>query len=89
MRYRVIMQTSFDTDDIGGWAIAVWTERLGGGQPMLCLYAATFSDKSDAIDLVRERKGLLDKGDWIREAYPLSNATVEALGMEPGEVDLL
>jgi len=86
---RPTMGTKYDVDDIGGWAVSVWTERLGGGQPMLCLYAATFTDASDAVSLVRERYGLLPDGDTIGLVYPLSKGTVEALGMEPGEVDVL
>ncbi len=83
------MATKFNTSDIGGWAVSVWTERLGGGEPMLCLYAASFTEKSDAIDLVREREGLLHDGDKIGNVYPLSKQTISDLGMEPGEVDML
>jgi hypothetical protein len=83
------MTTKYDTSDIGGWAIAVETERLDGGAPLMCIYAATFTDKQSAIDLVKERAGLLKDGDKIGDAYPLSKETVAAIGMEPGEADLL
>ena len=56
---------------------------------MLCLYAASFTDKSDAISLVRDREGLLDDGDKVGDAYPLSKLTIESLGIEPGEATLL
>lgn len=73
--------------ETGGWAVAVWTSRLGGGQPMLVLYASAFADKQRAVDLIRERK--VQAGDEIGEAYPLSKVTIDALGMQPGECDML
>lgn len=82
------MRTTFLPNEIGGWAVAVMTQRLGGGQPMLCLYAASFTDRDDAIALVKEREGLL-AGDEIGNVYPLDKATISSLGMGPGEVHLM
>ena len=75
-------------DKPAGWAVATWTKRMGGGADMLVLYAATFADKADAVSLVRERFASMP-GERTGEAYPLSSLTIEALGMEPGECDML
>lgn len=75
----------FDPNDVGGWAVSVLTERLGGGEPMMVLYAAALPDQSAAIEAVCKWLGYLP-GDGVGEANPISRQVVTALGRTPGEV---
>ena len=69
------------------WAVPVWTLRMGGGQPMLVMYAAIYGDKEMAIDAVKSQ--YLADGDEIGDVGPLSEETVKALGAAPGQVWML
>lgn len=74
--------------EIAGWALAIETERLGGGTPMWQLYAASLPNEADARSLATQRLGLAG-GEKIVAAYPLSTVTIATLRMEPGELDVL
>lgn len=73
------------TEDIGGWAFAVTTQRLGGGKPLEVIYAVALPWEEDARVQLTIREGLLN-GDDVTNCYPLSEATISALGMDEGDV---
>ena len=67
------------------WAVAVWTERLGGGRPMLVRYAVLASSRDEAIDLVQMQPWFAS-GDDVGQVDQLSKTTAQALGLQPGQV---
>jgi hypothetical protein len=63
----------------------VVTTRLGGGRPMFVCYVAGFPDPNEAREAVRKHIEALD-GDDVRDPAALSDGTVKALGINPGDV---
>lgn len=68
-----------------GWIVLVETRRLGGNRAVLIAYAAAFPDPDQAQQAVVEFIEEFE-GDDVLEPSPLLDATVEALGLQPGEV---
>lgn len=79
---------SFEIVAPAAWGIPVWTERLGGGKPVLVLYAAAIPNQADARAAVSEY-GRLAEGDEAGTLVPLSDETVAAIGLAPGAVKML
>lgn len=71
-----------------GWIVLVETRRFGGNRTVLVGYAAAFADPDQAQQAVVEFIEEFE-GDDVLQPSPLSNATVEALGLSPGEVRAL
>jgi hypothetical protein len=71
-----------------GWIVLLETRRFGGNRAVLVAYAAAFPDSAQAQQAVAEFVEEFE-GDDLLEPCPLSDATVEALGLRPGEVRLL
>jgi hypothetical protein len=75
-------------EDLGGWGIAVSTERLGGGRPLIVIYAVAFTDEAEARRQVTMQGHVLP-GDEITNAHPLSKTTIQMLKLDAGDVALL
>ncbi len=73
------------TDEQRAWIVPVWTKQLSGGPAQLTAYFAVLSDPNAAVDAVRAHIGALE-GDEIRQIYPVRGDTIEALGLQSGEV---
>jgi hypothetical protein len=70
------------------WIVPVWTTRLGYGPAMLVAYIAAFESAEEARAAVVSAIGALE-GDDVREAVAVSESTVTALRLAPGQVHML
>lgn len=71
-----------------GWIVPVWTERLGGGRPLLVAYVTLAATSEEARQAVVDAIQALE-GDDVRDPVAISEATVAALGLSPGQVSML
>lgn len=76
-----------DPDPVGGFAFPVRTESLGGGEPMLQVFAVRFTDVKEARKQLVMRQGFSE--EQIGEAYPLANSTFDALQFDMGDCDTI
>lgn len=71
-----------------GWIVPVWTERMGGGQPMLVAYGTIADTAGEAQEAVKAGIEALP-GDEIREPASISRESAEALGLRAGKVRMI
>lgn len=72
----------------GGWMVPVHTKGLDPNHSMLVCYAVNIEDADAAREAVRVHIEALD-GDDIGEAYPLTETTIQDLGLAPGKVRMI
>jgi hypothetical protein len=65
---------------------------MGGGQPMLVMYASVYQDPIEAQNAVKNYIEALegdDLDDIKKKQYPLSDSSINALGLKAGDVKMV